>query len=329
MDFDYIIKVIPIPKYNINSNNFNVTQPIYDNSFNYNHTGNYSITSSSYYKNFKPYNAFNKVGLNNSIPWVCDSSNSNTITTNYTPYSQPPYYNSNNSEINCSYQGGGNKNGKLKNYWETIIKGGKDLSNSTIAGEWIQIKIPTLRNESNTIYLYNYSILTPIPTNGIYTFPTKFMIVGSKDGETWNYVDQRNLSIIDTTNQEPIKFNINSIESYSYFRLIIIEMPPQNYFVSISNWQLNFVPILKYNPETFTNMNTNYDYFHFTSNKMVENNHSTYAISKPLENEQNEQNKKIEEHIFFNDNQLHNENIITPFLIFILAISLFFYYKNK
>jgi len=312
-----IINVIPIPNYNINSNNFTITEPIYDNIFNYYHTGNYSITSSSYYNNFQAFNAFNK-SSNVNIPWVCNFKSDNTN------YSQDPYYNADDPTVNCSYQGGGNNNNN-GNYWKTNINDGKNAG-SEIAGEWIQIQIPTIRNTINTIYLFNYSILTPKPSDGIFTFPTKFMLVGSNDGTIWDYIDQQNLSIIDTTNQKPQVFNINSINSYSYFRLIILELPPQRGYVSISNWSLNFVPNMRFNIDAFTTMNANshtYDYYNF----------SRYSLSKQLENENENEDKdkeniNIEQQVLF-DNNYQQQNIITPFLIFILAISVIFYYKKN
>jgi hypothetical protein len=82
---------------------------------------------------------------------------------------------------------------------------------------------------------------------------------------------------------------------------------------------------MKFNIDAFTNMNSNIEYLDFISNKISNDNFSRYTNSKPLENEDN---KKIEEHIFFHNNYQH-ENVITPFLIFILAISIIFYYKKN
>jgi hypothetical protein len=75
---------------------------------------------------------------------------------------------------------------------------------------------------------------------------------------------------------------------------------------------------MKFNIDAFTTMNANsetYGYYNF----------SRYSLSKQLEDKEN---INIEQQVFF-DNNYQQQNIITPFLIFILAISVIFYYKKN
>lgn len=288
-----IIKVIPIPNNTFTSNSITIDNPINDNKFDYNHIGTYNIKCSSYTDNYQPYNAFNK--LNNKY-WQCGYKN-NTFysqTCTITTYSNNPY--TSNIFDNSSYQGGTNSK------WETSV--GISGQNK-IYGEWIQIKLPNVEK----LYLHNYSILTPIPTPNNSTFPTKFMVVGSNNETTWEYIDLQNIKKrVDTKLQRPIIFNVNSTKSYSYYRLIIMEMPPNNSVVRINQWALNFLPYLSINTEAFANYN-----------------YTNYNTSTPLDIENIDSS-------FDKTNYINNTNyndLLPLICTSILAISILFYYKKN
>jgi hypothetical protein len=273
-----IIKVVPIPRNTFTSNFITITDPIKDNIYDYDHTGTYKIKSSSYSNNYQPYNAFNK--LNNTY-WQSGNANSTFYSDrcNVITYSMNPYNNvsKNNGYENTSYRGG--------NTEKRVTKVGI-VDQNEIYGEWIQIQIP----KAEKLYLHDYSILTPIPTPNNSTFPTKFMVVGSNNETTWEYIDLQNIkNPLDTTFQTPIIFNVNSTKSYSYYRLIIMEMPNNNSVIRINQWSLNFLPYLSINKEAYTNYNT----------------------IIPIEI----------------DNTNYND-VLPIFLTSILAISILFYYKK-
>jgi len=295
-----IIKVIPIPNKNFKSNSIEVTEEIKDNKFDYKHTGKYNIKASSYTDIYLPYNAFNK--LSNKY-WQCGTKNKpfyspencNSIT-----YSFDPYRNS--ITDNSAYQGG-----KTKITTDVGFLN-KPNEKNEIYGEWIQIYIPN----AEKLYLHSYSILTPIPINEkskkIFTFPTKFMVVGSNDEQNWEYIDLQYITTYkDTTLQTPIIFNVNSSYSYSYYRLIIMEMPPKNSIVRINQWALNFSPYLSMNIDAFTNMN-----------------YTNFNTSNPLEIEKHNNSFNETEYL---DNTNYND-ILQIICTSILAISILFYYKK-
>lgn len=285
-----IINVVPIPKNTFTSNFITISDPIKDNIYEYDHKGTYKIKSSSYSNNYPPYNAFNK---SNNTYWQCGNTNSTFYSDRCTivTYSTNPYINvaGNNGTENSSYQGGN----AIK--WLTNVG---TTEQNKIYGEWIQIQIPN----AEKLYLHDYSILTPIPTPNNSTFPTKFMVIGSNNETTWEYIDMQNTKNIDTTLQRPIVFNVNSTKTYSYYRLIIMEMPFNNSIVRINQWALNFLPYLSKNKEAYTNYNT----------------------SIPLEIE-NIRSSNVETGIFDNTNY---NGILPIFCTSILAISLLFYYKK-
>jgi hypothetical protein len=307
-----IIKVIPIPNKNFISNSINVTEEIKDNNFDFTHTGEYNVKASSYTDIHPPYNAFNK--LTNKY-WQCGTKNKQF----YSPdncglitYSFNPYRNS--IIDNSAYQGG-----KTKIETDVGFRN-KPNEKNKIYGEWIQINIP----KADKLYLHSYSILTPIPikekSRTIFTFPTKFMVVGSNDNEqNWEYIDLQNVNTYkNTTLQRPIKFNVNSSYSYSYYRLIIMEMPPENSVVRINQWALNFSPYLSMNIDAFTNMN--YAKFNTSNPLEIEKTNNSFT---PLRIS-NVQRCNETEYI---DNTNYND-ILPIICTSILAISILFYYKK-
>lgn len=293
-----IIKVIPIPNNTFTSNSITIIDPINDNKFDYNHVGTYNIKCSSYTDYYQPYNAFNK--LSNKYWQSAYKGNSfYNQTCTITTYPNNPY--TGNLFDNSAYQGGGPGTGTTAKWVTPVGISGQNK----IYGEWIQIELPNI----NKLYLHDYSILTPIPTINNSTFPTKFMVVGSNDAQNWEYIDLQNIKKrINTKLQRPIVFNVNSTKSYSYYRLIIMEMPPKNSVVRINQWALNFLPYLSINTEAFTNYNyTNYN----TSTPLdIEN------IDNSFDSIDNSDNK--------------NYNDLLPLICTsILAISIIFYYKKN
>lgn len=284
------LQILPIPSPYIyfTDNTLDVSDPIIDNSLNYTHRGIYKVTCSSFASNkTKPYHAFNNISNNY---WQCDfKDNPNFGKTAPPPtysaaYTQNPYTQSISG--NSAYQGGGPSTTK----WKTIVG---QQSDTPILGEWIQIQIPT----EIPAYLYSYSILTPIPNSSILTFPTKFIILGSETGDSWEYVDQQNLQKpYDTSNEMPKVFNLNSTNSYHYYRLIITEMPPNNSIVRITHFGLNIMPTLTINRDAFTNMGE-YRSPQYFNLKDCHRHFVDYKVSQPLRDSKIE-NYMLENGIF-------------------------------
>jgi hypothetical protein len=277
----------------------------------YNHIGEYVISSSSYDTSndlYIPQNAFNYSnkgwksnnlinGSSNTITTVKKdnnnvfSSSSVTNSTNYAnPHFGPSYFNQTTSKrsfVNTNI----------------IANANNSNQNTTITGEWIQIKLP------QPIYLYNYIIKVPVPKltnsdklkdflnnynitppsepnyskyysdNGISNyyishFPKVFTVVGSFNGENWYYVDHQsfvsppdlsfsyvknnsnpNLSqgydVINDGRNTQITFQINSVDHFTHFRLIVSELFPGNKQVQINEWDLYaYVDIVTPNPNS-------------------------------------------------------------------------------
>jgi hypothetical protein len=328
---------VPIPTRVFSSNSLTIDKKTNDNikknlkqnkidDSNYDFEGTYRVSCSSNTKGNEPFNVFNS----KNQYWQCDYRGNKNVS-GYTPYTTDPYSNSNYPNINSTYQGGGNNS----NYWRTTIYNEKKIV--PISGEWIQIQLP------KRVYLNKYRISTPSPNKGIYTFPTKFMILGSNDGKSWSYVDYHN---IDTTNQTMKQsyntFEIVTTNRYSYYRLIIMEMPPGNSVVRITSWSLYYSTSTMYSnlmKENFTNL-----YSSTFSDKIT--NYSNYEISKPLElyklktqidntdysfemyNDMNDNfAKKYHSNIDTMENIFQKEQFIPLIFVSILAISIVFHYK--
>lgn len=224
----------------VDSNN-NIIPKYYPN-------GSYKVTSSSTISlsnsTNMPFNIFN--GADSKNFWQTDVSGgtnknggdtSNTLLYNYPAYTQNAYNSSINSKgdvskLTAPYQGGGDV---TKNTWSTTV------DRIDIPGEWVQIQLPY------SVYLKEYSIKTPdrVVTGkhtSKLTFPRKFMVVGSSDGNIWHYVDQRIIDPTSTTTSET--FNITTTKPYSYFRLIVSVMAYDMSSLAISSWGLKGTTIL-------------------------------------------------------------------------------------
>jgi len=245
------IQLIPVPSNNgtIISDSrgiptgINVVVPVIDNSYNYNHTGIYKVSSSSFSTTYNvAYYAFDGDA---TTFWQTDFSGNSIQKGSKQPYTQNSYIKSKNGP--STYQGGGT----LSSVWTTKV-----ATIGNIQGEWLQIQIPS------PIYLSSYTIKTP--STDINTFPQGFLIVGSKNGSDWQFVDERvfkTKEIDDISNTNT--FDIVSTQSYSYFRLIVTSLFQNNSTVAISEWSLFGVPHLI--GESFTTlsileMNNPYNY---------------------------------------------------------------------
>lgn len=223
-----LCKIIPFDDVVFTSNNLNTSNNNY-NSSNCKLFGDYVISSSSYFNDeTKPYKAFNPIIVldddkyyNDSVYWKCNNiENDHDFTPmKIQPYLQTPY----NSGI---YQGGGSS----INYFITSVSNGK--SNNEIAGEWIQVQLPSI------VCLAKYSILTPVTQNTMNYFPLEFVVLGSCDGIKWYYIDNQLLDNTNSSDGKPIPFILNNINQYCFFRLVIIKMPPKCTIVRINQWNL-------------------------------------------------------------------------------------------
>ena len=200
----------------------------------YTPNGKYIVTASSFANNTTmPYMVFN--GSDDNY-WQCDYKNSPELNIpkkkNYPTYTSDPF----NGKSPSTYQGGGEQT----NTWTT------NVGNVSLLGEWLQIKLPY------SIFLYNYTIKTPQFTLNS-TFPKRFTVLGSNNGSVWDYVDQQNVKT-PVSNTSPSRlYNINTTKAYSYYRLVISEMPNEAKSVIINQWNLNGVTTLTPNPSYKTN----------------------------------------------------------------------------
>jgi len=244
-----LIQVLPLPGgVLLNGNKATITGIDNQSIKDYKPNGNYVVTASSTANNnTMPYNVFNS---SEQYFWQCDYNNNpsyNSITTGYPQYTKDPF----NSGQPSTYQGGGD----TKNKWVTQIGSGSNVAN--LSGEWIQVQLPY------SVYLYKYSIMTPSYSSNISTFPTKFTLVGSNDGNTWSYLDQQNVTADKMPSaKQPMKtVNINSVDKYSYFRLIISEMCQGMNIVKINQLNLFGLTSIIVNPnvgsENFTLLSGN------------------------------------------------------------------------
>ena len=215
------VTIMPLPNNKYMESNKQLISGINENGIlNYSPNGEYEITASSYASNnTQPYNICNQ---DTRDYWECDfKSNPNFISGKYDQYTQNAY---DAGDKFSPYQGGGSS----KNTWTTTI--GK---NNNIRGEWLQVHIPY------NVYLTNYNIETPQYSRNN-TFPMKFVLVASIDGNNWVQLDQQNLNYNQLPSGKQIKrtFPVVTVDRYSYFRLIFSQMGPSIKTVKISQFGL-------------------------------------------------------------------------------------------
>jgi hypothetical protein len=340
MDNIIPIRVLPIRdddkeiNYDFTNVTMNLTDNIIEPGYNYDHTGKYIVTSSSCmydvddsrYKNHGPFVAFNnynnesKKSKNNFF--LCDMNGSPERAANslpYTKYTQNPYAYAYNDGV-APYQGGG----ALQNTWSTMING------KPIYGEWLQIQLPKLSG----VFLFKYGILIPDSWTDPISFPKKFVVVGSKDGQTWNFLDQQNLT--EKPDDGFQEFNINSTEKYTYFRLIVCELFSNHTgIIGIKQWSIYGTPHPEINNDVIENDSTDADNgtsesfsnISQTINAYSSQNYSNFKLSSPLNqetikyNKQNKNDYKAYANAYIDTNA--NTYIVASFVV--LAAGLFMY----
>jgi hypothetical protein len=247
---------------------------------NYTPNGTYKVASSSVMGSLTnsvnmPYNIFNKTTTGNY--WQSDVSggvnknggdSSTKLLYSYPGYTQNAYLSTSSktatSNLTAPYQGGGSTD----NTWTTIVSS----KNISLPGEWVQIQLPY------QVYLTKYQLITPPSimigkTKITATFPTKFTVVGSNNGETWDYVNQQNLSTANTIPNDNT-YTITSSNKYSYFRLIISEMQYSMSNVAISGWYLSGTTFLSTTKSGFMTLSramevSDIDYGNMNTNKFI------------------------------------------------------------
>lgn len=256
-----IIQAIPIPGKTLLSMDSVISGIDNKSVEGYAPNGKYEIkTSSRYSDSTYGFNAFND---NENTYWECDNidnPNFQNNKTTYPQYTQKTY----SGIIPSTYLGGGAEDNK--NTWITNV--GPSENKTEIEGEWIQIKLPY------QIYLTSYSITTP--TFSAYnTFPSKFTLVASNDGETWDYIDQQyiNKDNLPSGNSPMKVFGITTYNKYSCYRIIVTEMPDNTHKLRINMIKLIGTPILNEIPssEAFTTLYRSIDGFTNRYNKRNDN----------------------------------------------------------
>jgi len=264
------IQIVPFPnETQFTSNTINITDEIYDfrdEDKIFDHKGNYTISSSSYYDNTcMPFNAFNG---SNKLFWKTNNiGNSFEFSPSVIPYTRTPYKISDEPGAPSIYQGGGTQS---SNYFKTtvIVPG---VNPDIIYGEWLQIQLP------RKIRLTKYTLLTPAPQNDLHYFPLEFTTVGSHNGTDWYYVDQQRLQTPpDVSKRIPVSYNIKGGGMYDYYRIIFTKMPFGNDCVRINQWNLFGMPDIN-NKEGFS-IQRSEDYVPFYNTTTF----SDFTISKPL-----------------------------------------------
>jgi len=243
-----IVQATPIPNKVLTSMTSTISNVNNNSITGYEPNGKYEVKTSSYYNDTtQGFNAFN----DNTRYWECDNINNPNYQpgkTSYPQYTQKTYA----GDVPSSYLGGDAENNR--NTWVTKV--GPNANKTELKGEWIQIKLPY------KLYLTKYSMKTPT-FSGYNTFPVKFTLVGSNDGETWDYLDQQliNKDKLPRGNMPMKTFFVTSYIKYTYFRLIVNVMPDFVHRLRISNIKLLGTTILDDIPEreTFTTLQRSID----------------------------------------------------------------------
>jgi hypothetical protein len=88
------------------------------------------------------------------------------------------------------------------------------VGSTNYSGEWLQIQLP------NQISLKSFSLRAQHSQ----TCPRRFVIAGSNDGSTWDLVHLERGVTWDTTSDKYFVNNSNNFNTYSYYRIIILEI---------------------------------------------------------------------------------------------------------
>ena len=129
-----------------------------------------------------------------------------------------------------------------------------ELAPTNIAeGEWIQVKLPYQLKATN------YSIMnrpTTAEKDDLYNEPRIWWLLGSNDGSAWNLVDYRNGTA--SIGGAMRKFNVNTKDYYSYYRLVISAVSGSTTVSSATLAQLFLNGIYNYTDSAITAIGTNY-----------------------------------------------------------------------
>jgi hypothetical protein len=96
---------------------------------------------------------------------------------------------------------------------------------STYNGEWLQLQLPS------AVVLRSYSLTTVSSRQ-----PTKWVVLGSTNGSTWLYVDDR--SAVSFLSYQTQTFTTTNASSYTYYRCVFQELTPSNDRISLGEWRL-------------------------------------------------------------------------------------------
>lgn len=269
------LQIVPFPSINqIKENSFTISKPFYndnDTFKEYNFKGDYNITSSSNLTD--AYKAFTNTGT-----WKSDN------TYKVTDYTSSYYIGNKVTTVDQQIN-------PQKTYGNTIMKGewlqislprDKPLylfrySICVPNTGSVSAVYPTSRDPNNNTYIYP----TPLPPNRKYTssFPKSFTVVGSNDGIKWFFIDQQtyveppdidliknnadraslnNMKGVNIDNNT-FNFELNTVNRYTFYRLIITELFPGNSNASITTWGLyGFVQNISPNIKTLESFSTQY-----------------------------------------------------------------------
>jgi hypothetical protein len=87
-----------------------------------------------------------------------------------------------------------------------------DINGNSYTGDWLQIQQPV------SIVLSSYAIL--VGGGAARESPSRFWVLGSRDGTSWNLVDQRT-GITSWTNGGTLTFSVQAAQAFTYFRIVV------------------------------------------------------------------------------------------------------------
>jgi hypothetical protein len=132
-------------------------------------------------------------------------------------------------------------------------------NSSSINGEWIQLELP------NNIYITQFSITIPNWPQS----PDSFYLVDSTDNINW-YLLYNTSNLIWTNNETKI-FNINSLKTVKYLKIVITKLVSQGGWTTYNSIQISDIKFYGYT--NYTNINTNL----YLSSNLIVNNSNLYV----------------------------------------------------
>ena len=132
---------------------------------------------------------------------------------------------------------------------------------STLIGQLLGGQPTTIQSSVQIDNNVNTNFPIPLPPKKKYksSFPKSFTVAGSNNGQDWYYIDQWNFveppdirdksrenrqglsetqGITYNNNDDTVYFQVNGINRYTFFRLIVSQSFPGSSKVSITNWSL-------------------------------------------------------------------------------------------